>query len=439
MHRPIALALLMVLGNSFTVAAQTALTLTDAIARAQEKNFDARVAGVAEREAAARLLQVRAGYLPRVDLVETWQRGDQPVFVFSSLLARRQFTAANFAIAALNHPEAVDNFKTAVTIDQPLFVPQTTAGVRAARIGRQIAEQAGILTRQNLAVAVTDAYGRVLIAMASKKAADAAREAAIADRELAGNRRDAGRATDADVLQMEVHLARVTEQQIRVEADERIARATLNQLMGEPLDATFTLEGAPEARTIAMPDRIALEGEALARRPDFRIAGLHAQQAVAAQDAARAAFLPQLGAQLGWELNGGTWHDRASSWVVGVVARVNLFQGFGDRARLTEAAEQVQRRALEREKTESAVRLDVRVALARLDEAKARETAGRAAADQARETRRITRDRYESGLTDAVSLLRAAEAVHDAELRQIAAHVDVVLTAARLDRALGNR
>ena len=169
------------------------------------------------------------------------------------------------------------------------------------------------------------------------------------------------------------------------------------------------------------------------------MATLSEQLAGAARDAAHAAFLPQVSAQAGWEANGGSWNSRASSWVVGAVARINLFQGFGDRARVAEAQEQMTRRALEREKTETSARLDVRIARARLDAARASETVGRAAADQARESRRIIRDRYEGGLTDVASLLRAAEAVQQAETRQIAAQVDVVLAAAALQRAVGKQ
>src|SRR5262245_7630987 len=159
--------------------------------------------------------------------------------------------------------------------------------------------------------------------------------------------------------------------------------------------------------------------------------------ASAARDSARAAFLPQVSAQAGWEFNGAQWDSRASGWLVGAVARVNLFQGLADRARLTETTEQSKRRAIEREKAQSAVRLEIRTALARLDEATAREAAGRASVAQARETQRIIRDRYESGLADVVALLRAAEAVQEANARQTSAQVDVVLASATLDRALG--
>src|SRR5687767_4954022 len=77
-------------------AAQTPLTLPAAIARARAQNPDAGSAAAAEREAAQRVPQARAGYLPKVDVVESWQRGNQPVFVFSSLLGQRQFTAGDF-------------------------------------------------------------------------------------------------------------------------------------------------------------------------------------------------------------------------------------------------------------------------------------------------------------------------------------------------------
>ena len=120
-----------------------------------------------------------------------------------------------------------------------------------------------------------------------------------------------------------------------------------------------------------------------------------------------------------------------------MVARINLFHGFADKARLAEAREQAARRALEKTKAETMARLDVQIAIARLEAARASEAVGRAAADQARESRRIIRDRYESGLTDAAMLLRSADAVQQADAQQIAARVNVLTAAANLQRAIG--
>ena len=157
----IALMLILVSAPSSSLA-QTRLTLAEAIARARANNLEVQAAAGAEREADARVSAVRGAFLPKVDLAESWQRGDQPVFVFSSLLSQRQFTAANFAIDALNHPPATNNFRTALTVDQAVYSPSTNANLRTARIGLEIAGKQRTALNQTLAVAVTDAYGRVI-------------------------------------------------------------------------------------------------------------------------------------------------------------------------------------------------------------------------------------------------------------------------------------
>ena len=427
------------LGLATPALAQMPLTLQQAIVRARIQNPDAGSAASAEREAAQRVTQARSGFLPTVDVLESWQRGNQPVFVFSSLLAQRRFTAADFAIGALNRPDALDNFRSAVMIEQSLFDGVHRANIAAAGIGRDMATVNRLIVDHDLAASVTTAYGRVLVAGAANRSAAAAVETARADRELAGNRREAGLVTDADVLQLDVHVSRTREQQIRATSDERIARAQLNQLMGESLEEVFALEPSFTASVIDATDLASLEAEALENRPDVRVAALREQLAGTMQTAARAAFLPQVSAQGGWELNGAAWNAGASSWVVGAVARINVFHGFADKARVVEAREQAARGALEREKAETAARLDVYVAVARLDAAHASDVVGRAAVEQARESRRIVRDRYEAGLTDVASLLRAAEAVVQAETQQTAAHVAVLTETAALERTLGRR
>jgi outer membrane protein TolC len=152
---------------------------------------------------------------------------------------------------------------------------------------------------------------------------------------------------------------------------------------------------------------------------------------------ARAALLPTVGAQAGWELNGPTLAAQRSSWVVGAEVRVNVFRGFGDSARISAADHARARAAAERERLARRIEVDVRGALAQLAARRAGEDAGRAALTQARESQRIIRDRYESGLATVTDVLRAAEAVLDAESRATTAEMNVILQSVALDRALG--
>jgi outer membrane protein TolC len=236
---------------------------------------------------------------------------------------------------------------------------------------------------------------------------------------------------------MDVHLARTLAHQVQALAEERIARARLNQLMGEPLTAMFALDLAPPADAIDLTHPDVLEEDAVKNRPEIALARQQEQLAAATVDTARAAFLPQVTAQGAWELNGGSWDSRSSSWVVGAAARINVFRGLADKARLAETREQAARRAIETGKAETMVRLDVQIAIAGLEAARASEAVGRTAADSARASHRIIRDRYESGLADAATLLRAAEAIEQAEALQMATLVNVITATATLQRARG--
>ena len=421
-----ALAVLLLAGS----ASAAPLTLDEAVRRARATHPSAQAAEAAVRAASARVTAAEAGRLPSADVTESWQRGNQPVYAFGSLLAQRRFLAESFALDYLNHPPATNNLRLGVTVEQPLFSPATNAGVRSARLAGEMAGTMRKAVQVDLRLAVTEAYAGLLAAAAQHRAAGQALEAAVADRERTAHRRDAGRATEADVLQFDVLVARMRARQARAAADETVARARLNALVGEPVEAATEV-----ARPAAVAEAPA-DGEVTAR-PDVRLARTREALAGADVERARAAFLPQVVAQAGWEANGGSWATRSPSWVVGVMGRVNVFRGGADRAQLAAAKADADARAAERRQTELAARVEVVAARARLEAALAAEVAGRSAVAQAVESRRIVRDRYEQGLAESVALLNAAELVVEAEAADAAAAADVVMARAALDRALG--
>jgi outer membrane protein len=416
------------------VWAQAPLSLEDAIGRAQANNTALQSARLTEAEAGERVRQARAAYLPRVDGQFAWQRGNQPVFVFGSLLAQRRFTAANFAIDTLNHPDPVNNVRTAAMVEQLVFDGGATSSrVAQATLGRHAAGLTRLQAEHRLAVHVTAAYGAVLAAGAGRRAAESAVEAAEGDLRRTRDRRDAGLVTEADVLSVDVHLARVREQVVRSAADEQIALNQLNELMGVPLDTPHLLDPSP-APVAAPTDLI---DEAVAGRPDVRLADVQGSLADAAYRGARAAFLPQVSLQGGYELNGHALDDGSGSWIVGAQLRLNLFGGFADRARLAESRLARQRGDLERTAARTAALLDIRAARARVEAARARLDIGKSIVAQALESQRIVRDRYEAGMADITALLRGAEAVLAAEAQEVGARVDLLIESAHLQRALG--
>jgi outer membrane protein TolC len=431
-----ALAVLLGGAGLDTAFAQTPLTLDDAIRRAQGDTAEARALASSIEEADARIQRVQSEYWPRVDLTETVQRGNQPVYVFSSLLSQRRFTAANFAIQALNHPDPITNTRTAVALEQPIFNGGLTRlGVQASTLERDMATATRGTARQELGFRAAQAFVRVLQLEATVRATDAAVAAAESDRQRARARRDVGLVTEADVLAVDVQLAEMRQRHIAAAGELAVGRIQLAEAVGLPLTAPVA-PVRPASRP-APADGEALVREALARHPQLLQADIQLQLAENARRTARAALLPTVGVQGGWEFNGATLGAQQSSWVFGAEVRVNVFRGFSDTARIKEVDHAHVRATADRERVARRIEVDVRGALAQLATARAREEAGRAALTQARESQRIIRDRYEGGLATVTDVLRAAEAALQAESRATNADMDVILQTVALERALG--
>jgi outer membrane protein TolC len=125
------------------------------------------------------------------------------------------------------------------------------------------------------------------------------------------------------------------------------------------------------------------------------------------------------------------------NWLASVSVRWNLFNGFGDKARIDEAKYMLRRSQAEGDRTGSAIRLEVRRAWADLRAANQRIEVARAAVEEAQESLRITQNRYAAGLNNVTDLLRNETAVLDAKTRYLAAVNDQRVAAAMLQKATG--
>ena len=101
--------------------AQEQLTLEEAARLALESNPDLAVDEPGQEAARAEFRAARGGYLPRIDLEQSYLAGNNPVFVFSTLLTQEKFTEANFALPSLNSPSPEDNWQSRATLQQSLW------------------------------------------------------------------------------------------------------------------------------------------------------------------------------------------------------------------------------------------------------------------------------------------------------------------------------
>jgi outer membrane protein TolC len=421
------------------LSAQEPLTFERAVQMAIAQNAGLRGTRAAVSEADAHVDAARAGWFPRVSVAETWQRGDQPVFVFSSLLAARQFGPQNFAIDALNHPDAIGFYRTSVALEQLIFDAGRQSAVDGATYRRDIAQSSSDEASAALMLATVQAYGRTLTVDAAQRAAEAALEAGREDLMRTTQRRDAGVASDADVLALVAHVADLQQRAIHHRGEAAVSRAELNRLMGVPIDREYQVAPPADANGLVLAETSVelLLAEAERGRPELRRAASGQQLADAERQSARAALIPRVAAQAAFDISGTQFNDRASAWLIGAEVRWNLSLGGAEAARLRAATDARSRAVAQAEDARAAVQVEVVTALRRLQAANARRSAGLAAVDQARESQRITRDRFEAGLATVTDVLRASSAVVEADSQRVSAVVDAMVSEATLRRALG--
>ena len=417
---------------ALSATAQTGLSLRDAVKTALT-GHPAVEAGSARIQAAqSRIGQARSGRLPRVQYMETFQSGNNPVYVFGSLLTQRQFTSANFALNSLNRPNPLNNFQSQVTAEQLVYdFGGLKNGIKAAELGKAMSEQEKKGTELALIAGVARAYHGVTLAREALVVAREALQSAEADVKRAETVRAAGMATDADVLSINVHAAAMKEQVIRCQADVKVAQAALNDAMGLPLETEHEL-------TTPLTPALAGSPQTTLDRPE--IAGIRlARQAADTQAAgARAGYRPQIFVRGAFEADRQQFVTKGgSNWMIAAGLKWTLFDGYRTRQAIEEAKSMAAAAVAGERQMTSAARLEVRKAQAALEAGTERITVSEAAVAQAEESLRIVRNRYSGGLATVTDLLRTQTALAESRMRRLAAIYDQRMAAVAMEQAQG--
>lgn len=415
------------------------LSLGEAVLLALKENPGLKAEGLNVPAAEAEVAMARARFLPQIGFFQSFNNSDNPSQVFTSKLNQRRFTAQDFLLDNLNNPGPYSNFRTGLLAKQPVFqAGEAYLGHRQARLKRDIAAVQVLARRQKLIYQVTQAFFGRQLSEVRLEVVQEAKKTAAANRSIVQSRFNAGSVVQADLLSADVHLARLTQEELTAAGQVEIARSALAAAVGAPEAGTRPL-APPPRQPAPLPGNLEeLKKEAGEKRPDLKRLALAAQ--VARQEAAKARlnYLPRLDVVAEYDVDQKyLFGSGGDSYTVMAVMHLNLFNGLARLARLREAqAQEAQAREQERELLDL-VRHQVTEAAQHLKTAHARLQVGKTAVAQARESLRLIRLRYEEGLTILVDLLTAEDAKKEAELNYLTALFDTHLAQAELDLALG--
>jgi outer membrane protein TolC len=414
------------------------LTLQEALRAGLEENA-ALAATRAETEASAADLKVaRAARWPRLFTEAGVHRTDNQVLAFGDELTAAEFTSADFAIDSLNHPGPVGHGSAAVAVEVPIDASgRVRNGIEAAA---QAALASGATLRSaeaDLVVLITESYHGVSLAAAAVEVAEASVQNAAGHERVARARFENGAVLKSDFLRAQVHrLARERDLE-RTRADLETARARLRFLLGlregglPPLAPAGMEEPGTEVGDLL--DWIAAVPTAL---PEIEAARRTSLAAAARGRAERASRGPELSGTVRYERNGSGLHGGEGSFFAGVGIRWTAFDP-GRRARLEAARARAEAAAATSRAAEDQARLEVERAYRDTGVAIRNLSTARRAVAAAEEARRISADRYASGLLPMTDLLDAETALLQARLAEISARYDAIVGRVRLERAAG--
>ncbi len=436
-------------------------TLEQAWASAQQ--VDHTVAAAAAREAAAGhgLAAAEARRLPNVSLTAGYTR-------------LQSEPAAAITIPALHInglPFAQDEaYSAAVSFSAPLFTAgRISNGIAAAGAMTDAARAASALSRQELKLAVAEAYVTVLRAQRLNGVAVSHVTAIARHADDVEQLYRQGYAARHDVLASQVALADARQQALQAANGVALAGAAYNRLLGRAQDAPTELAelneaaeppatgaapapgalaaaGTAPAGTEAGMPAIAGKGHDLAsmiaagraRRSELDQLGAQETALRRQSDSVAAQRAPQVGLNGGWGKLQNRYLVEDKGWWIGVALKWDLFDGGQLRRESAQLASNARAVAELRADAADKIELQVRQAWLRWQEAGARIDVARAALAQADETLDLSRERYRAGLAPNSEVLDAETRRAGAYANRDNAWYDRALARLRLQYASGS-
>jgi outer membrane protein len=384
-------------------ASSAPLSLKGAVELGLAQNHALRAATAATGAVREEVGMARGHLLPKITLEERYMRTDNPTFAFSSKLSQERFSSADFAIDSLNSPDAINDFQTSLTIEQPIYARKAWVGLGMAKEEYSASRDELLRAREEAAFNIVKAYLMVNTATGIVKAA----EAGVTDNRehlrIAEARHTGGLGLYSDVLRARTGLLEAEQRLISAQKGRILAGRSLGLLLGLDEEATTS----PSGFDIPLRDVNHYLSSAQ-ERGDLKSMIKRRENARNGVSLANSGYFPTVGVGGSYFMNDHEkpFGSEGESWQVSAFLRWSVFDGTRSheaaRARLKslEAGERL-------EGMKKFVSFSVHEAYLNVEEAGKNAELAEAALKSAEEGERLVRLRYENSLSPLVDLLDA--------------------------------
>jgi len=313
------------------------------------------------------------------------------------------------------------------------------AKLRAANAALGAAQADQVRIRQDLALAVHQAYFLFLTDAEMRVVARESLDRAEDHLRLAGARYTAGAVPEVDVLRTRVDVADARVGLVRAENQVDIGRGNLNTAMGLPVERTLCIEKATNSPVF--PDFINLTNafdQAVHNRPVLQAGLMRVAGARHAVDRAQSTFGPSIFADGSYGRRDSDFFPEDDEWSARLGFEWPVFTGFLRVRELARVRAELAREEANIERQVQDVRQEVWLYYTRLKESCELIRAADVMVANANESLRSVRERYAAGASPVTDLLDAEAALTRAQAIQVKAHGDYGIARAAFQWAVGD-
>jgi len=422
-----------------TPQASQAMTLDEAVRMALQNNHSVKAAKSRKEAAEYGSSAAVSGFLPSVEVGETYSKTDNPMYAFGTKLNQERITQGDFDPAALNNPEAVENWKTTVSVRQPIF-----AGGRIwneygkAKAGENMAAAGYAGVKRAITYKVIESWLNIRQLEKSLEALNVSSQLVGESLKVAKDRVDAGMALQSDLLDMQINFDRVRKEIVATEGALKTAKSAFKTLVGMEQAAKIDFQFGEYTVPIETPEIDGAVKNGLESRTDVGQAKAAAEMARRDYGAAKGGFLPSIGIAADYDWNRSDFSGKAGqSYMVAVEAKWNIFSGGRDRARLMAARAALDAARNDEKLVSESIRNDIERNINDFKTAMESTAISGRGVQFAEESHRIIKQQYMEGLKSAADLLSSETQLEKARLANIAAESEALLARARVDFSMG--
>ena len=423
---------------------QKTFTLDEAIQHALGNSPAFQTAQKEVEIATEKAKEARAALLPQLNLDTGYTfNGDLPTIVLDGDLSTA-FGAPPPQDGTEPDPIEIDmgakhNIQGRAQLSYPLYTwGQITNRYKQAVLGKHIAGQALAAVRLDIELKVRQAFHGVLLAEELLIVAEQSVDQVERRHQLAQQQRVAGVTTDLEVIRSNVQLVNARSQRIQSQNRRDIAWDHFRLTVGLPLNAGVGLNGDLQSnlKSVDIEDaiRTALQG-----RPELRQLAVQERIGEAGVKIAQAGNKPKLSTFGNYIFNDSEHQAFDTSWNVGVMIKMPIFDGFRTRAQVNQARMQLDQIQTNKAQLIDGIRLEVKSATLDLEAAGKLIEAQEGIVEQAAEGLRIANVQHEAGLITGVELTDVELSHTQAQVNRLQAIHDYIIAVARLERAIGAR